>query len=161
MDNQIQHIIDLAISHWNLQIIRANKLFDQLTDEQLYNEVSPNRNRGIYLLGHLTAVHDRMLPLLNFEQQIFPELEKAFIENPDKAFAELPNLDELRQNWKTVNDTLEQHFVNLKPHEWLEKHNAVSEEDFIKEPNRNRINILMVRASHVAYHLGQIAFLKK
>jgi hypothetical protein len=29
-----------------------------------YQEVAPGKNRLIYLWGHLTAVHDAMLPLL-------------------------------------------------------------------------------------------------
>ena len=54
----------MALDGWNSQIKRTNQLFDSLTDEQLANEVAPNRNTGVYLLGHLAAVHDGMLALL-------------------------------------------------------------------------------------------------
>ena len=52
---------------WRKQIAAANKIFDNLSDEELLHEVAPGRNRGVYLLGHLTSVHDLMLPLLRFE----------------------------------------------------------------------------------------------
>lgn len=56
------------------QLIATNKIFDNLSDEQLMHEVSPGRNRGIYLLGHLTAVHDLMLPLLRFGEAKYPRV---------------------------------------------------------------------------------------
>jgi hypothetical protein len=39
--------------------------------------------------------------------------------------------------------------------EWLQKHAAVSEDDFLREPHRNRFTILLGRTAHIAYHFGQ------
>ena len=64
MDQQ-QLIIKMALDAWHVYINRTDKLFNELTDEQLVNEVAPGRNTGIYLLGHLAAVHDAMLPLFS------------------------------------------------------------------------------------------------
>ena len=44
--------------------------------------------------------------------------------------------------------------------EWLQKHTSVSEEDFLREPHRNRFTILLGRTGHVAYHLGQAILAK-
>jgi hypothetical protein len=41
--------------------------------------------------------------------------------------------------------------------DWLKKHTAVSDEDFVKDPTRNRLAILMNRTNHASYHLGQAA----
>ena len=38
---------------------------------------------------------------------------------------------------------------------WLERHAAVSEEDFAKDPSRNRFAVLLSRTNHLSYHLGQ------
>jgi len=35
------------------------------------------------------------------------------------------------------------------------RHTAVSEEDFEREPHRNRFTVLLGRTTHLAYHLGQ------
>jgi len=43
----------------------------------------------------------------------------------------------------------------------LHKHTSVSEEDFAKEPHRNRLNVLTTRTTHLASHYGQLIFLKK
>lgn len=152
--------IKMALDAWNGHIKRADTLFNLLTDDQLQQEVAPGRNRGVYLLGHLTAVHDRMFPLLGIRDPLYPSLSDAFITQPDKAVQDLPATTDLRSYWKQVNDTLSTHFNTMQPDEWFQKHTAVSEEDFEKEPHRNKLNILMSRTNHLAYHFGQVAFLK-
>ena len=161
MKDKEELIIKIVLDAWYARVQQADKLFALLSDEQLQNEVAPSKNRGIYLLGHLTTVHDKMFPLLNFRESFFPSLYKPFAENPDKAINDIPSLAELKSYWTTVNTELGKHFNNLQPNEWLEKHTAVSEEDFIKEPHRNRLNIVISRTNHLSYHLGQLMLLKK
>jgi hypothetical protein len=154
-------IIKSVLDLWNSRIKNADDLFATLSDEQLQKEVAPGKNRGIYLLGHVVAVHDKMLPLLGFEQQLYPQLSEPFLSKPDKTVAEIPSAQDLRLYWKNVNAKLAAHFSNLKTDEWFEKHTSVSAEDFIKEPHRNKLNVVMGRATHLAYHQGQVALLKK
>ncbi len=160
MSDQHELVIKIVLDAWNGQLNRATKFFDGHTDEQLKNEVAPNRNSGVYLLGHLVAVHDGMIPLLGLGEKRYPELENIFIKNPDNSGLEKPSIEYLRNCWKLVNEILSQQFSSLKADEWLQKHNSVSEEDFKKEPHRNRLNVLISRTNHIAYHLGQLAFLK-
>ena len=161
MQTQEQLFIKIALDSWNIQIDRTNKLLETLTDEQLQQEVATNRNTGVYLLGHLAAIHDAMLPLLNFGDKLYPELENTFIKNPDKSSLSKPATSVLRQYWKDVNTKLDGHFNKLTPDEWLQKHASISDEDFAKEPHRNRLSVLLNRTNHLSYHYGQLAFLKK
>ncbi|HTQ64511.1 MAG TPA: DinB family protein [Puia sp.] len=160
MNNQTTLTIKSALDTWYLQISRVDSFFGSLTDEQLMQEVAPGRNRAIYLLGHLTSVHDKMLPLLNFEKQLFPQLEPVFLDSPDRAVDQLPSVKDLRLFWKEVNERLAHHFNRLQLHEWFEKHNSISEEDFRKEPYRNRFNVLLNRTNHLSTHYGQLLLLK-
>jgi len=150
----------MVIDAWHAKLNNADTLLEQLTDEQLQNEVAPGRNRGIYILGHLTAVHDRMLPLLNLGEQLYPQLDESFITNPDKSDVPVYSVADLRQYWKTINAKLSNHFNNLTSEEWFQKHNAVTPEDFEKEPHRNRLNVLISRTNHLSSHVGQLIFLK-
>src|SRR5690348_5317115 len=75
--------IKMAVDAWNTQTSRLTKLFDALSDEQLATATAPGRNTGVYLLGHLVAVTDGMLPLLGYGEKIYPQLEKPFITSPD------------------------------------------------------------------------------
>ncbi|HXB39469.1 MAG TPA: DinB family protein [Bacteroidia bacterium] len=161
METQKQLIVKSVLDAWYSRLEAANKAFDSLTDEQLQNEIAPDKNRAIYLLGHLTAVHDKMLPLLNFEEQQFPHLDDAFLSKPDKSVSDIPSAKDLRANWKNVNSKLTAHFSKLNPDEWFQKHSSVSAEDFVKEPHRNRLNVIIGRTNHLAYHLGQLALVKK
>ena len=159
MNNEL--VIKMITDSWRKQLIATNKIFDNLSDEELMQEVAPGRNRAIYLLGHLTAVHDRMLPLLRFEEAKYPELDRIFLESPDKAVEEIPSAQQLRQQWKEVNDTLSKHIKTLPADDWFTRHANISEEDFIKEPHRNRLNVLLDRTIHLSNHRGQLLLLKK
>lgn len=161
MINQHQIIIKMALDPWNANLNRANQLFDSLSDGQLKEEVATGRNSGIYLLGHLTAVHDALFPLLGLGEKLYPELEAIFIKNPDKSGIEKPVTKDVRNYWSEVNNKLSQHFNQLTAGDWFQKHTSVSDEDFEKEPHRNKLNVLLNRTNHLVYHLGQLAFLKK
>jgi hypothetical protein len=149
----------MALDGWYGQVKSTDTLLNKLSDEQLMQEVSPRRNRGIYLLGHLAAVHDMMLPLLRFEESMYPALRSVFIDSPDRAVADLPPISELRAHWTTVNEKLSAHFASLSPDEWFTRHASISQEDFEKEPHRNRLNVVLVRTIHLSSHRGQLAFL--
>ncbi len=161
MKTQEELFIKMVLDAWDTQIKRMDDLFSSLSDEQLMKEIAPGRNRGIYLLGHMAAVHDRMLPLLGLGEQLNSELYKIFVENPDKAITQLPSIGNLKVYWKNVNATLSKHFIDLPATEWFQKHNSVSGEDFAKEPHRNKLNIIINRTNHLASHLGQLVFLTR
>src|SRR5713101_6564149 len=147
----------VALNAWKGNIERADKLFSNLAAKELLNEVAPGKNRLIYLWGHLTAVHDAMLPLLGFGQRLHPELDDLFISKPDKTAPSLPSAQEVKRYWDEVNGRLLEGFAKLRSADWLRKHAAVSEEDFATNPLRNRFAILVSRTNHLSYHLGQTA----
>lgn len=159
---QQQHIfVDMALRGWQSHIQRATKAFDSFTDEDLYREVRPGANRVIYLMGHLVAIHDSMNTLLGLGDRHFAAWDEPFIRQPDKSGQTVPSPAEIRQAWTKTNDVLSAHFAALTPEAWLGRHTAVSEEDFGKEPYRNKLNVLLGRTQHLAYHLGQIVLAKK
>jgi hypothetical protein len=158
MNNEL--LIQMITDSWQKQVNATNKIFDNLSDEELMQEVSPGRNRGVYLLGHLTSVHDRMLPLLRFEEAKYPELKPVFLDSPDKTVDAIPSAHQLRQQWHDVNETLSNHIKNLPADDWFTRHANISEEDFIKEPHRNRLNVLLDRTIHLSNHRGQLLLLK-
>ena len=151
----------MVLDAWETYTKRFNKLLDTLTDEQLLSETAPGRNRGIYLVGHIVAVNDAMLPILGFGEKLYPQLEQVFLTNPDQSGLEMPSIGELKKYRDEINAKLSYHIGQLQPAEWFTKHEAVSTEDFAKEPHRNKLNILINRTNHLSYHLGQLAFLVK
>jgi hypothetical protein len=112
-----------------------------------------------YLFGHLTAVNDGMISILGFGEKLHPELETVFLFNKDKSGQTMPSLASLKKNWKEINATLNAHIELMSTDDWFTKHTKVSEEDFAKEPHRNKLNIIISRTHHQSYHLGQLAYL--
>ena len=161
MQNQNEVLKKIVVDTWNSQIVRTTKLLDSFTDEQLAQEIAPSRNSGTYLLGHLIAVHDHMLPLLGLGTRLHPELDELFIKNPDKSGLQKPTVAQLRKNWNDVNRLLSEKLATLTSEQWFEKHTSVSAEDFVKEPHRNRLNVVLSRTNHLNYHLGQLTLLNK
>jgi len=153
-------MLKMIFDRWAGVLKNWDTLLHTFTDEQLQKEISPGKNRGIYLLGHLIAVHDEMLILLNMGDKLYPELYEPFLKSPDKTFAQIPSVKELRTYWTKQCEVLQQKFEGFKFDEWFEKHTAVSAEDFIKEPHRNKLNIILTRTTHLAYHTGQLVLLK-
>jgi hypothetical protein len=156
-----ERFVSSALKAWDAYIERADGLFTNLTAEQLNQEVAAGKNRLIYLWGHLIAVHDAMLPLLYFGQRLYPEYDAIFISSADRTVPVLPSVDELKQAWNEVNRKLSAGFAKLGVADWLQKHSAVSDEDFAKEPLRSRFAILLSRTNHLSSHLGQAALAPK
>ena len=93
----------LGLKIWKSQIERADKLFGGFSSEEVLREIAPGRNRLLYLWGHLTAIHDAMLPLLGLRERLHPEFDVAFVANPDKSQTAIPSHEEIRRAWNTVN----------------------------------------------------------
>jgi hypothetical protein len=154
MENEGSYVA-LGLKAWRAQIERADKLFRGLSSEEVLREIAPGRNRLLYLWGHLTATHDAMLPLLGLGERLHPEFDAAFVSNPDKSKADIPSHEQVRQAWNSVNAELQKGFEEMSWSDWLQRHTAVSEEDFAKDASRNRFAILLSRTNHLSYHLGQ------
>ncbi|HEX3385487.1 MAG TPA: DinB family protein [Mucilaginibacter sp.] len=160
-DDKREVFIKMVLSNWQTQNSRLSALFDKLSDEELSTETAPGRNTGVYLLGHMTAIHDAMFTILSFRERLYLGLDEAFVENPDKSGLPKPPIGDLRVCWKLVSTILEEHINATQPEDWFKRHNSVSEEDFAKEPHRNKLNIIINRTNHLCTHLGQLTYLSK
>jgi DinB superfamily len=153
--------IKMVISYWQVVNNRTSDLFNKLSDDELSTETAPGRNTGVYLLGHLAAVHDAMFPILGYGEQQHADLYEVFVKNPDKSGLEKPSIATLRECWNKVTAELQQHIDATQPDEWFKRHNSVSAEDFAKEPQRNKLNLVINRTNHLSTHLGQLNYLIK
>ncbi len=151
--------IKMVLSNWELQISRMNNLLGKLTDAELSAQTAPGRNTGVYLLGHLAAVSDGLFILLGLGERLDPSMDEIFIRNPENSGLEKPSITEIKEYWNKVNSLLAQQISEIRTDEWFTRHTAVSQEDFEKEPHRNKLNIIINRTNHISYHLGQLTYL--
>jgi hypothetical protein len=96
-----------------------------------------------------------MLLLLGVGERLHPELDSMFVSNPDRSVQKMASGEEMKRMWDEINEALWLAFSRLSAAEWLQRHSSVPEEDFKREPHRNRFTILLGRTGHLAYHFGQ------
>lgn len=152
--------VKMIMDRWYASIKNFDTLMGILDDGMLEKEIAPGKNRGIYLLGHMIAVHDDMLVLLDIGERMYPQLQEPFLKQADKMSSNLPDAATLRSYWSAQCEAMKQKMDALSTSEWFTRHTAVSEEDFIKEPHRNKLNIILTRTTHLQYHIGQLVLLK-
>ena len=69
-----------VLNSWKLVNQRVSDLIAQLSEKQIQDEIATGRNRALYIVGHLTAVSDRMLPLLGIGERRFPNLDSVYLD---------------------------------------------------------------------------------
>jgi hypothetical protein len=144
-------LIDAALRGWKSNVERADKLFGTLSPEQLEQQVAPGKNRW----GHLAAVNDGLLPLLGIGERLHPELDAMFISKPDRSVELTMTAQSLKSAWDNINEKLWEGFSKFSAADWAGRHTAVSEDEFKREPNRNKFTVLLGRTAHMSYHVGQ------
>jgi hypothetical protein len=152
---------ETVLKAWNTTISRLEKILSSLSDDELQLKVAPGRNRVYYILGHLTAFHDRLLPQLGLGERLYPELDALFIANPDGSFQGTFSGADLRRMFAEINSKVTGGIQAMSPADLLKRHGSVSEQDFAKEPLRNRLAVLNSTIAHVAFHAGQIRLVLK
>jgi hypothetical protein len=146
----------MALKAWHTQINETNKFIDSIPDETFFKQVAPGRNRVIYLVGHLIGVNDTMIKLYGLGERLYTHYDDVFVYNPDNKDASMPEPSALREEWKKSNEVLAAHFAKMSPADWFSKHTAMTDEDAVKDPGRNKLSVLINRTNHVANHLGQL-----
>ncbi len=97
-----------------------------------------------------------MLSLLGLGERKHPKLDQIFISNPDRVIENLPSIADLKRYWSEVNEALSEGFQTLSAAQWMQRHTAMSDEDYLRDPTRNRFTVLLNRTNHAGYHLGQL-----
>ncbi|MBS1506449.1 MAG: DinB family protein [Bacteroidetes bacterium] len=153
--------LNICLLQWETYNRRTQKVIESISDAQFHTPIVPGGNSASWLLGHLADTDDKLLELFGIRSRLFPELEKIY--HHDRATNQQGHLskDELIAKWKAISAELDRAFKSWSESEWLGRHTAVTEEDFKKEPHRNKLNVMLSRVEHKASHLGQIAMLPK
>lgn len=139
----------LIFHAWLLQNRKISDLINRLSDDDLRKDVVTGRNSGLYLLGHLIASNDMLMPLFGFGGKMYPEYEKIFLCTPDKCSQKFPPTDLVRKHWFALNEELRGRFAAMEEKEWICQ----------SEQETERLKIMLNVVNHQCYHLGQLAFL--
>lgn len=135
---------------------RLERSLSSVSDDELQSEVAPGRNRVYYLLGHLTVFHDRLFHQLGLGERLYPELDDVFVTKPDRSVHDSFTGAELRQMFAEINARVTSGVQAMPPTDLLKRPESVSEQEFTKDPQRNRFAALSSATAHMMLHFGQI-----
>lgn len=151
--------LEICLLQWNTYNRRMQKTLDTISEEDFHKPIVPGGNSASWLLGHLAETDDALLELFAIRTRMFPELAKVYHhERGTNQNGHLSKAD-LTTKWNAITAELDKAFKSMSEQDWHSRHQAVSEEDFRKEPHRNKLNVMLSRVWHKASHLGQIAML--
>lgn len=147
----------ICLLQWDVYNNRMEKVLKTINHETFNTPIIANGNSPSWIIGHLADTDDKLLELFGIRQRMFPELSTIY--HHDKATNQRGHLSkqEIQEKWQAIIAELNRAFKTWNENEWLSRHTAVKEEDFKKEPHRNKLNVMLSRVSHKASHLGQIA----
>lgn len=138
----------IAVNTWKATVGRFDDIVAACSDEELEREVTSGKSRLFYLIGHLTALHDRLLPMLGLGERRHAELDAEFSDERDAHRASGFSPRRVRQAWNDVNAALLAGMERLTPEQWLEKPAAVD--------RANRLSVLLDWTDHVSLHSTQV-----
>ena len=153
--------LDICLLQWETYNKRIQKSLETIKDENYSTPITPGGNSPSWVMGHLADTDDALLELFGIRKRMFPELAKIYHHERDTNQGGHLSKAELSQKWNQILEELNRVFKSMSESDWLSRHTAVSEEDFKKEPHRNKLNVMLSRVSHRASHLGQVAMQAK
>jgi uncharacterized damage-inducible protein DinB len=153
--------LEICLLQWDVYNRRLFKTLETLSEENFHKPIVSGGNSASWLLGHLADTDDALLELFAIRTRLFPELAQIYHhERGNNQAGHLSKADLLVKS-KTITTELDKAFKSMSEQDWHSRHQAVTEEDFKKEPHRNKLNVMLSRVWHKASHLGQIAMLPK
>jgi crotonobetainyl-CoA:carnitine CoA-transferase CaiB-like acyl-CoA transferase len=149
--------LDICLLQWTTYNTRMQKVFDSIDDKRYFEPIAEGSNSPSWILGHLVETEDNLLVLFGIRERLYPDLKDIYHHKRESNQTGHLSKDELVKRWKAVSAELDKAFKSWSESNWMGRHNAVSEEDFRKEPHRNKLNVMLSRVGHKASHLGQVA----
>jgi len=153
--------LEICLLQWDVYNRRMQKAFEAISDENFNKPIVNGGNSPSWLLGHLADTDDALLELFGIRSRVFPELAKIYHHERGTNQTGHLSKEELNAKWKTIIAQLDRAFISMSESDWHGRHMAVSEDDFKKEPHRNKLNVMLSRVTHKASHLGRIDMQEK
>lgn len=136
-----------------------NYQIGRLKEEDYLLELSPGKNHGVFILGHLVASDDDFSVYMGKGGYLFPEYQEIFSAGSELLPVDYyPSVKEILEKWKAVCEKNEKIYQELTDAELSEYHANCEdpEKDFFKTKER----VIQMWQTHQAYHVGQFGLLE-
>lgn len=157
------HTTNAFFEQWKILTGWLSNTINGLSHDDLYRCIAPQKNHGVWILGHLIQSEDELgVYLGKSEHYLFPQYTALFGQGsallPPESY---PSIELLREQWKQVLVRNEHVFASMTDAEWDETHTQIDsgnsvDTDFFKTKGR----CIAIWNIHQAYHLGQLGILR-
>lgn len=137
----------------------VNLTISRIKEEDFKLEVSPGKNHGIFILGHMVTSDDDFSMYMGKGDLFFPDYKEMFgtgakLLLPDKY----PPVKEILEKWKAVCDKNEKIYKELTDAELDEYHALCKDPD--KDWFKTKRRVIHAWQLHQAYHAGQLGIIE-
>lgn len=143
---------------YRMMVEWVTEYIDALSDEDLKMELSPGKNHGVWILGHMIVSDDDFSVYMGKGELLYPRWSEKLGQRSKLMPPEnYPPVPELREMWKKVCEKNFKIYETITDEE-LPQHHALykaSEPDYFKTKDR----VIMSWQLHQMYHAGQLAVL--
>lgn len=148
---------DFVYQQWKMLINDwIDGLLKSFKDEDYLIEISPGKNHGVFILGHLVASDDDFSLYMGKGDFLFPEYQDMFASgSPLKPASEYPTVKEILEKWKAVCDKNEKIYQELTDAELSEYHELCKDPE--KDWFKTKARVVQAWQLHQNYHAGQLA----
>jgi hypothetical protein len=142
---------------WTIMTNWISNTLKQLSDDDLANHIAPQRNHGIWILGHLIFSEDELAVYLGKDNFLFPEYETLFgMGTPLLPVQQYPPAQVLREQWAQVVARNRQVLANVSDAEWNEPHTRIGSQDPLDDFFKTKGRTWAIWILHQTLHLGQL-----
>lgn len=135
----------------------GNWILSRIPDDDLKKEISPGKNHGIWLLGHIITCEDDFALLMGKGEITYPDYQKMFGEGTKPlSHDNYTPISEMRGRWKEMVEKNKKIYSELNDDVLKEPHAQLKDEnDFCK----TKEDICVHWQVHLMYHVGQLSVL--
>jgi len=135
-----------------------NIYVNRLSDDEYKYELSPGKNHGVWILGHLITSDDDFSLFMGKGEMLYPEYTAIFGEGSKLQPVEnYPDVPLLKEQWNNVIKKNRKVYTQIADAELDEPHCMVK--DYEKDFFKTKINIITHWQLHEMFHAGQLSVL--
>ncbi len=140
---------------YDMMLDWVNVNINSLSDEEFKMELSPGKNHGVWLLGHLIVCDDDFSLFMGKGDLLIPEISEIFRQNSKLMPVEnYPSVSKLKEYWKQVTDKNQKIYSELTDKELTDRHAMVK--DYDTDYFKTKERVIMAWQLHQLYHAGQL-----
>ncbi|MEO8665859.1 MAG: DinB family protein [Ignavibacteria bacterium] len=151
-------LVKKFLEQYIVMIEWVNLYINALTDKDFEMELSPGKNHGVWILGHMIASDDDFSLMMGKGELLFPEYQELFGQGSKlQPVKNYPAVEQLRKQWNDLFEKNKKIYEDLKDADFNQPPENTT--DANKDFFNTKAKVIMAWQLHQMYHGGQLSVL--